>query len=179
MNVDEHVAGKAEKIKLLILDVDGVLTDGSLFFGPQGEEYKAFNSRDGHGIKLLLKSGVEVAVITARTSVAVTARMEGLGVKHIYQGQQDKRLAFNELRASLGLDTEECAYVGDDVIDLPVMTAVGLAIAVADAHPFVIEHSDCTTRLSGGRGAVREVIDMILFSQNNYQALYQPYLEKP
>ena len=153
---------KAARVRLLIFDVDGVLTDGSLFVGDDGQEYKAFNSRDGHGIKMLLKYGVEIAIITGRTSQVVEHRMANLGITHIYQGKLDKLPAYEELREKLGISAEETAYVGDDVVDLPVMRRVGLAIAVQDAHPLVRQHSHWQTPSAGGRGAARDVCEMLM-----------------
>ncbi|HYQ72926.1 MAG TPA: 3-deoxy-manno-octulosonate-8-phosphatase KdsC [Gammaproteobacteria bacterium] len=153
---------KAARIRLLIFDVDGVLTDGSLFVGDDGQEYKAFNSRDGHGIKMLLKYGVEVAIITGRTSQVVEHRMANLGITHVYQGKLEKLPAYEELRVKLGISPEETAYVGDDVVDLPVMRRVGLAIAVQDAHPLVRQHSHWQTPSTGGRGAARDVCEMLM-----------------
>ena len=153
---------KAARIRLLIFDVDGVLTDGSLFVGDDGQEYKAFNSRDGHGIKMLQKYGVEIAIITGRTSQVVEHRMANLGITHIYQGKLEKLPAYEELRKKLGISPEETAYVGDDVVDLPVMRRVGLAIAVQDAHPLVRQHSHWQTPSTGGRGAARDVCEMLM-----------------
>ena len=158
----KDILEKAARIRLLIFDVDGVLTDGSLFLGDDGQEYKAFHSRDGHGIKMLLSHGVEVAIITGRTSEVVKHRMANLGVRRLYQGQHDKTVAFQELLAELGMDAEQVAYVGDDVVDLPVMRRVGLAIAVQDAHPLVKKHAHWQTPNGGGRGAARDVCEMLL-----------------
>jgi 3-deoxy-D-manno-octulosonate 8-phosphate phosphatase (KDO 8-P phosphatase) len=156
---------KASRIRLLILDVDGVLTDGSLFVGDDGQEYKAFNSRDGHGIKMLQKHGVIVAIITGRTSKVVEHRMTNLGISHVYQGKLEKLPAYEELAAKLGIPAEATAYVGDDVVDLPVMRKVGLAIAVQDAHPLVQAHSHWQTPSRGGRGAARDVCEMLMEAQ--------------
>ncbi|MGD2137210.1 MAG: 3-deoxy-manno-octulosonate-8-phosphatase KdsC [Gammaproteobacteria bacterium] len=153
---------KASRIRLLIFDVDGVLTDGSLFVGDDGQEYKAFHSRDGHGIKMLQKYGVEVAVITGRTSRVVEHRMENLGITHVYQGRLEKLPAYRELVAALNVPEDSVAYVGDDVVDLPVMRRVGLAIAVQDAHPLVRRHSHWQTPSPGGRGAARDVCEMLM-----------------
>jgi len=161
----QDILGRARQIRLAIFDVDGVLTDGSLYFGDDGQEYKAFSSRDGHGMKMLQRSGVALAVITARTSQAVRIRMQGLGVEHVYQGRNDKLRAYEELKASLGLSDEQIAYVGDDVLDLPVMRRVGLAVAVADAHDLARRHSHCQTQSPGGRGAAREVCELIMEAQ--------------
>jgi 3-deoxy-D-manno-octulosonate 8-phosphate phosphatase (KDO 8-P phosphatase) len=163
-------------VKLVIFDVDGVLTDGGLFFGDDGQEYKSFNSKDGHGMRMLQKSGVVIGVITGRTSEVVRIRMENLGVEHVYQGKRDKLPAYVELRDKLGLRDEEVAYVGDDVVDLPIMRRVGLAIAVNDAHPFVLQHAHWQTPHRGGRGAARDVCEMVLEAQGNLQAELDSYL---
>ena len=167
---------KAARIRLLIFDVDGVLTDGSLFVGDDGQEYKAFNSRDGHGIKMLQKYGVEIAIITGRTSQVVEHRMANLGITHIYQGKLDKLPAYEELRKNLGISVEETAYVGDDVVDLPVMRRVGLAIAVQDAHPLVRQHSHWQTPSTGGRGAARDVCEMLMEAKGVLQDELGRYL---
>ena len=173
------IVERAKKVKVVIFDVDGVLTDGSLFIGDDGQEYKAFNSRDGHGLKMLQNSGVTVAIITGRTSEVVKFRMRDLGVKTIYQGQHDKTVAFKDMLEKLNVTAEECAYVGDDVVDLPVMGQVGFAIAVADAHPMVIEHSHWQTPHNGGRSAGRDVCEFIMDAQGNLAAELDTYLYKP
>lgn len=158
----QDILEKARRIRLLIFDVDGVLTDGSLFIGDDGQEYKAFNSRDGHGIKMLMGYGIEVAIITGRTSNVVEHRVKNLGITHVYQGQQDKLQAYRDLSEKLGIAHEEIAYVGDDVVDLPVMRRVGIAIAVQDAHALVRKHSHWQTPSPGGRGAARDVCEMLM-----------------
>ena len=168
---------KASQVRLLIVDIDGVLTDGGLHFDNRGEEYKTFNSLDGHGIRMLLDCGIEVAVITGRQSKIVNHRMGDLGVRHIYQGRRDKLPALEELLAACALDAEQLAYVGDDLPDLPVMQRVGFAIAVHNAHSFVKQHSDWVTTAPGGRGAVREVTDFILQSQSLLKDKQDSYLE--
>lgn len=172
----QEILTRASKIRLMIFDVDGVLTDGSLYIGDDGIEYKAFNVKDGLGMKLLQKSGVEVAIITAKQSNLVKIRMEGLGIKHLYQGQHKKLPAFESLRKQLGLDYDQVAYVGDDVIDLPVMRKVGLSIAVADAHALVKEHAHWQTRANGGKAAAREACEMIMQAQGNLERLLGEYL---
>ena len=172
----QDIQQKARQIKLVIFDVDGVLTDGSLFLGDDGQEYKAFNSRDGHGIKMLQATGVEIAIITGRSSEVVRIRMESLGIQHVYQGKRDKLPAYLELRDSLGLKDEEVAYAGDDVVDLPIMRRVGLAIAVNDAHPFVLQHAHWQTPSSGGRGAGRDVCELLMDAQGKLQAALESYL---
>jgi 3-deoxy-D-manno-octulosonate 8-phosphate phosphatase (KDO 8-P phosphatase) len=161
---------------LVIFDVDGVLTDGSLYFGDDGQEYKAFNSRDGHGMKMLQYSGVEIGIITGRTSDVVRHRMQNLGVEHVYQGKQEKLPAFEELRTKLGLQAHQIAYVGDDVVDLPIMRRVGLAIAVNDAHSLVKQHAHWLSPSPGGRGAAREVCEMIMEAQGTLKSALEHYL---
>jgi 3-deoxy-D-manno-octulosonate 8-phosphate phosphatase (KDO 8-P phosphatase) len=150
------------KIELVLLDVDGVLTDGRLFFSARGEAQKVFHVRDGHGIKLLMKSGVAVAVVSGRRSAAVTARMRELGVAHLVQGCADKVETLRELAKRLGVDPLACACLVDDTPDLPLMTAVGFAAAVADAHPLVLSAAHWVSALPGGAGAVRELADRLL-----------------
>jgi len=168
---------KAKKLKLLILDVDGVLTDGKLFFDNQGNEYKSFHARDGHGIKLLRQTGVEVAVISGRKSASVALRMQNLGIEHVYQGHEHKVAAFNEIIEKLAITPEQAAHVGDDVLDLPVMIRAGLAIAVNDANFAVKQRADWVTTLPGGQGAVREVCDFIMQAQGTFDSVLSTYLE--
>jgi 3-deoxy-D-manno-octulosonate 8-phosphate phosphatase (KDO 8-P phosphatase) len=170
---------RAERIELLALDVDGVLTDGRLFLGDNGVEYKAFFSRDGHGIKLLMGAGVEVAVITGRSSKVVANRMSALGVKRVHQGKDRKRPVFDAMLRELGLDATRAAYVGDDLVDLPVMRACGLAVAVADADPRVRAAAHWSTTSPGGRGAVREVCELILAARGALDSALEPWLENP
>ncbi len=167
---------KIKALKLLILDVDGVLTDGRLFFDQQGQEYKCFHARDGHGIKLLRQSGVEVAVISGRKSASVALRMQSLGVEHVYQGHENKRQAFQEILQILQLKPEQAAHVGDDVLDLPIMTQAGFAVAVADANFAVKQYADWCTEASGGQGAVREVCDLIMQVQGTFESVLKTYL---
>jgi 3-deoxy-D-manno-octulosonate 8-phosphate phosphatase (KDO 8-P phosphatase) len=163
--VSTQVMAKAEKIRLLILDVDGVLSDGLIYMGNSGEELKAFNVRDGYGVRCALTSDIEVAIITGRKAKLLEDRCETLGIMHLYQGQSDKLLAYRELLTKLDLQPEQVAYVGDDLIDWPVMAEIGLSVAVADAHPLLIPRADYVTRIAGGRGAVREVCDLLLLAQ--------------
>jgi 3-deoxy-D-manno-octulosonate 8-phosphate phosphatase (KDO 8-P phosphatase) len=149
-------------IRLLVLDVDGVLTDGRLYFGPRGEALKVFDVRDGYGLTALQRAGVAVAVISGRRSSAVSARCRELKVAHVYQGVDDKLTAFERLRARLRLARAACACVGDDLPDVPLMNAVALSFAVADAHPAARRAAAVVTRHGGGRGAVREVCDLLL-----------------
>lgn len=149
-------------IRLVAFDVDGVLTDGRFYLSDDGVESKAFNTQDGYGIRQLLKSGVAVAVISGRSSIAVATRMAELGVQHVIQGCTDKVLALDETIGALDIAAKECAYVGDDVPDLPLLNYVGFSIAVANAVPTVLEQCDYTTSASGGSGAVREICELVL-----------------
>jgi 3-deoxy-D-manno-octulosonate 8-phosphate phosphatase (KDO 8-P phosphatase) len=173
----QDIMQKAANIRLVIFDVDGVLTDGSLFLGDDGQEYKAFNSRDGHGMKMLQASGVDIGIITGRTSKVVEYRMESLGIRHVYQGQLDKLPAFEELLQHLGLTPEQVAYVGDDVVDLPILIRAGLAIAVQDAHNLVKQHSHWITPSPGGRAAARDVCELIMQAQGTLENQLNRYLQ--
>lgn len=166
----------AKQIKLLIMDVDGVLTDGRIFITASGEELKAFNTLDGHGLKMLQSTGVQLAIITGRAAPGVAHRARGLGIDHYYEGVHDKRGVFAELLAKTGLQAEQCAYIGDDVVDLPVMSRVGFAVAVPDAPSFVRQHAHFVTGSQGGCGAVRELCELILQAQGNYERLMAAYL---
>jgi 3-deoxy-D-manno-octulosonate 8-phosphate phosphatase (KDO 8-P phosphatase) len=157
-----RAATALKDIRLLILDVDGVLTDGRLYFGPKGEALKVFHVRDGHGIKLLMASGVQVAAFSGRRSAAVAARFRELGVPTVVQGCSDKLAALRKLTGRLKVDPLQCACIVDDTPDLPLMSAVGLAAAVADAHPIVKSAAHWISSASGGTGAVRELCDALL-----------------
>ncbi len=172
----EQIKTRAQKIKLVIFDVDGVLTDGRLFYGDDGQEYKAFQSRDGHGMKMLQKSGVEIALITGRTSEVVNHRAKNLGIQHVYQGQLQKLPAFNALLERLKFTADEVAYVGDDVVDLPVMLRVGLAITVSDGHELAKKHAHLITQQAGGQGAAREICEFIMRAQGTWDNLIQEYI---
>ncbi len=172
----QDIIAKAKNIKLVIFDVDGVLTDGSIIIGDDGEEYKAFHSRDGHGMRLLQFTGVEIAIITGRTSNVVEHRMNNLGINHVFQGQQVKLPAYEQLMERLNLTPEQCAYVGDDWVDLAIMNRVGLAIAVQDAAPLVKKHAHWTTPANGGKGAAREVCELIMEAQNTLEDQIERHL---
>lgn len=174
----QDILDKAKAIKLVIFDVDGVLTDGSLFLGDGGEEYKAFNSRDGHGMKMLQSTGIKIGIITGRTSDVVEHRMRSLGIEHVYQGKLDKLPAFEELCQQTGLAPEQIAYVGDDVVDLPILVRVGLAIGVQDAHPLVKQHSHWLSPSNGGRGAARDVCELILHAQGHLDDMLNQYISR-
>lgn len=149
-------------IRLLVLDVDGVLTDGRLYYGPRGEEGKSFHVRDGYGIKAVLAAGITVAVISGRRSQAVARRCRELGIRHVHQGIADKAASLARLAAQLGVPPHQIACVGDDRPDLPLLAQAGLAVAVADAHPEALALAHRRTRFAGGAGAVREVCDWLL-----------------
>lgn len=156
---------RAKKIKLIIFDVDGVMTNGSLYLNDDGQELKAFNSLDGHGMKMLRLSGVELAIITGRTSRSVELRARNLGIDLFFQGVADKAQKFAELIAARGLDAAAAAYMGDDVVDLPVLRRCGLALTVPEAPLLVRQHADYVTRARGGRGAAREACELIMHAQ--------------
>jgi 3-deoxy-D-manno-octulosonate 8-phosphate phosphatase (KDO 8-P phosphatase) len=159
---DTLLVDRAARIRMLVLDVDGVLTDGRLYFDNRGNEMKAFCTRDGLGMRALQSHGTTLALITGRQSDIVSHRAAQLGVKHVYQGRNDKLNAFNELLSDTGMDEQQVCYVGDDWIDIPVLDRVGLAVTVADADPVVKDRVHWVTSRCGGYGAVREVCDLIL-----------------
>ena len=152
----------AAGIELVVFDVDGVFTDGRLYYSAEGETLKVFHVHDGQGVKRLLKAGVQVAVISGRESAAVARRMRDLGIVHVFQGDEDKLPVFERLLREFGLDAKRAACVGDDLPDLPLMQRVGLAVTVPNAHPAVLAKAQMVTRARGGEGAVREVCDLIL-----------------
>jgi 3-deoxy-D-manno-octulosonate 8-phosphate phosphatase (KDO 8-P phosphatase) len=168
---------RAGRIRLMIFDVDGVLTDGSLHYGPAGEAIKSFNVLDGLGIKLLRQSGVATAIITARNSEIVAKRAGDLGIDHVQQGVHDKKTAFEQLLQLTKLQAEDSGFVGDDLIDLPVLSRVGFAASVANGHVEVRTRAHYVTRAKGGEGAVREVCDFILRAQGKYETALAPYLK--
>lgn len=168
---------KLKNIKLLAMDVDGVLTDGSMIFGPDGDT-KVFNVHDGLGINLALTSGLEIAWITGNVSPAVLKRAKSLGVTEIYQGARFKSAVLKEIAAAKGLQIEEIAYIGDDLNDLPAIDVAGVGIAVANAVAEVKAAADIVTEKAGGHGAIREVIEMILKSQNRWEEGIQAFLDK-
>jgi 3-deoxy-D-manno-octulosonate 8-phosphate phosphatase (KDO 8-P phosphatase) len=161
---------QAARIRLLVLDVDGVLTDGQLHYDADGREAKIFNVKDGYGIKRAAATGITIAVISGRKSRPVEARMSELGIEHVRLGQDDKLTALNEIIDELSIPLSEVACVGDDLPDLPIMEAAALGVAVADAHPVIVEKSDWCTRLGGGRGAVREVCDFLIAAKKGSPA---------
>jgi len=176
VRIDAALKERAANIRMLILDVDGVLTDGKLYFDHNGNESKAFNTRDGMGMKALQRVGIEVAVITGRKSEAVALRMAQLGIKHVYQGREDKLNAFLELLKITGLDAQQICFAGDDWIDLPILMRVGLAVSVADAEERVKQQSHWITPSNGGDGAAREICNLILAAQEKDQTILDEIL---
>lgn len=175
--MQDDAVTRAARVKLMIFDVDGILTDGSLHYGPDGESIKTFNVLDGHGIKLLQQSGVMTVIISARKSLIVARRAADLGIQHLFQGVHDKRSAFELLLADTRIDADACGFIGDDVIDLPILLRVGFAASVPNAHAEVKSRVHYVTQASGGRGAARELCDFILRAQGNYEAALAPYLQ--
>jgi len=167
---------RAAKIRLMIFDVDGILTDGSLHFGADGEALKTFNVLDGQGIRLLQNAGIATAIISARQSPIVARRAADLGITHVRQGIHDKKTAFLRLLDELNIPADECGFIGDDVIDLPVLTRVGFAASVPNGHAEVRQRVHHVTTASGGKGAAREVCDFILRAQNKYDSVLAEYL---
>lgn len=166
----------AKNIKLLVLDVDGVLTDGQLYFNNEGLEAKAFNTLDGHGIKMLKRTGIEVGIITGRTSKLVPKRAEALGIQLVTQGREDKLDALKEMASQFGCDLKQIAFMGDDLPDLPAMLSAGLAFTLPTAHPELIKRSHWQSERGGGQGAVREACDLIMKAQNSYDDMIARYL---
>ena len=165
LSVSEALLSQLRRVRLLILDVDGVLTDGRLFYAPDGMELKAFHVQDGSAIKRLKAAAIPIAVISGRTSAAVSRRVAELGIDHLYAGVEDKAAALSELQRKTNIDANAMAHVGDDLADLPLFERVGMAVAVANAHPALIACANYVTIASGGLGAVREVCDLLLFAQ--------------
>lgn len=163
------VLQRASAVRLLVCDVDGVFSDGRIYLGNNGEELKAFHTRDGYGVKALQGTGVEVAVITGRSSQIVNSRMAALGIRHVIQGCHDKAAALSALLAELQLPASACAYMGDDLIDWPAMALAGLALCVADGHPLLARRSHYISQCRGGFGAVREACDLLMFAQGTLE----------
>jgi 3-deoxy-D-manno-octulosonate 8-phosphate phosphatase (KDO 8-P phosphatase) len=174
--IPSEVIERAKIVRLVIFDVDGVLTDGSLFIGDDGQEYKAFNSKDGHGIKMMMRNGVDGAIITGRTSRVVEHRMADLGLTNVRQGCAEKLPVYEEMIAELGLSEEQTAFIGDDIVDLPIMLRAGLAVATHDAHPMVKRYSHWITPSNGGCGAARDLAEMLMYAQGTYESEMLKYL---
>jgi 3-deoxy-D-manno-octulosonate 8-phosphate phosphatase (KDO 8-P phosphatase) len=170
-------AERASTIRLMAFDIDGVMTDGHLYFTPTGEELKAFHSRDGVGVKMLQSAGVQVAIVTGRTSRVVELRAQNLGISLVLQGIEDKRAALATLARELGLDLSRTGYMGDDVVDLKVMRACGFSASVPDGHSLARNAADYVTLAAAGAGAVREVCEFILRAQGRLDDALRPYLE--
>ncbi len=167
----QTVVSRAAAVRLMILDVDGVLTDGRLYYGPQGEAMKAFDVRDGHGLKLMREGGIDVAILTARSSQIVATRMRELGIERVHQGATDKVAGFERLLADTGVNEQACGYIGDDWPDLAVLARVGFAATVADAVPEVRESAHWVASRPGGQGAVRELAQYLLRAQGRFETL--------
>ncbi|MDX1802337.1 MAG: HAD hydrolase family protein [Marinobacter sp.] len=175
----DNLVARAQSIRLLALDVDGVMTDGTLLFSALGDELKAFNILDGLGIKQLMAAGIEVAVITGRQSPLTARRAGDLGIRHLLQGREDKGVALTTLARELNLDATEIAYMGDDLPDLPAIRYANLGVTVPNGHWFVRQHADFCTRARGGEGAVRELSDLILSAQGKLSSALDDYLQGP
>ncbi|WAC45316.1 3-deoxy-manno-octulosonate-8-phosphatase KdsC [Pseudomonas sp. SL4(2022)] len=174
--INTELTQRAQTIKLAVFDVDGVLTDGKLYFLVDGSEFKTFNTLDGHGIKMLINSGVHTAIISGRKTPVVERRAQNLGIQHLYQGREDKLVVLDELLSELGLTYDQVAYLGDDLPDLPVMRRVGLGMAVASANGFVRQHAHGITQARGGEGAAREFCELIMRAQGTLEAAQAAYL---
>ena len=164
-----NVLEKAKKIRMLILDVDGVMTDGGIIYSNSGEELKSFHVRDGTGIKMLIREGIKVVIISGRRSRSVDYRAQELGIKEVYQGVKDKVEVFKEILKKYKIDPQQVGFVGDDLIDIPLLLRVGFSAVVADAIEEVKQNVDYITKNPGGRGAVREICDLILKSQGKWE----------
>ena len=167
-DVPHEVQTRAAQIRLALFDVDGVLTDGRLHYSAEGEQVKVFHALDGHGLKMLQTAGIEVGVISARASDALRIRLADLGIRHCHLGVKDKLAVFESLIKDLSLKGKQCAFTGDDVVDLPVMSQCGLKFSVQNGHFIVRDIADWVTPQAGGQGAVRAICDVLLYSQNNY-----------
>jgi 3-deoxy-D-manno-octulosonate 8-phosphate phosphatase (KDO 8-P phosphatase) len=174
---EKKLLGIASNIRLVIFDVDGVLTDGGIILDNKGNEFKSFNVRDGHGIKMLIRAGVTVAMITGRYSKVVERRARELGIKEVYQRYHDKRIAYRNLIEKYSLDPEEIAYIGDDIVDLPLLKMSGFSVSVADADEETKIASMMITKNKGGRGAAREVCDFILKAKGLWEGIVDGYSE--
>ena len=174
--MQQELLQRARGVKLAIFDVDGVLTDGRLYFLVDGSEFKTFNTLDGHGIKMLIASGVRTAIISGRKTPIVERRAQNLGIQHLYQGREDKLVVLDELLGQLNLNYAQVAYLGDDLPDLPVIRRVGLGMAVASADAFVRENAHGVTQARGGEGAAREFCELIMRAQGTLDSIQATYL---
>lgn len=173
--IDQELLERAKDIRLLILDVDGVLTDGSIILDNNGNELKSFHVRDGHGIKMLQKVGIEIAIITGRRADVVERRASELGIQHVYQGALNKAAAYADLQEKTGIPASAIACVGDDIVDIPLLRRAALSVAVADATEETRAAAAYVTKARGGRGAVREVCDLILKATGKWDQLLNAY----
>ena len=173
--LNNNLRAQMKRIKLFATDVDGILSEGTVVYGSDGSEHKSFHIQDGLGLKLLQNSGVEIAIITGRVSAMVERRARELGIRHLVQGREDKLEALEGLASELNLGISECAYAGDDLPDLAAIVAAGVGFTVADAHPVVRQNADLITKLGGGRGAVREMCELVLDAKGELQNIYQRY----
>jgi 3-deoxy-D-manno-octulosonate 8-phosphate phosphatase (KDO 8-P phosphatase) len=173
----QAILERAKKIKVVVFDVDGVMTDGGLGLGDDALEFKTFHSHDGLGMKMLRKTGIRMAIVTGRTSQVVIKRAENTGIEHIYQGAEDKLEAFNALLNKMNVNADECVFMGDDVIDIPPIRRAGLGITVPHAMPLVKDYAHYVTTLQAGRGAVREVCEIIMKAQGTFDGQMAQYLK--
>jgi 3-deoxy-D-manno-octulosonate 8-phosphate phosphatase (KDO 8-P phosphatase) len=171
-----NAAARAKRVRMMVFDVDGVMTDGGLWYGPEGEQLKAFNTLDGHGLKLLAASGVEAAILSGRSSRALDRRAADLGIRHVITGVEDKRAGLQDLLGRAGVDAAAAGYMGDDIVDLPAMRRCAFACAPAGAHLLVRRHSHYVARAQGGKGAVREVCEFVMRAQGTLARAWAPYL---
>ncbi len=176
--LEKAILEKAKHIRLVIFDVDGVLTTGELHYGQKGNELKIFHVHDGQGMKFLLQTGVQIGIITARHSDMTTQRMDDLGITYVYQDQADKVVAYEDLKQKLKLTDQQIAYIGDDLADLPLIRRAGLGITVANGIPILQQHAAWVTKAKGGEGAAREVCELIMQAQGSYQTIIQSYLDR-
>jgi 3-deoxy-D-manno-octulosonate 8-phosphate phosphatase (KDO 8-P phosphatase) len=173
--ISARVREKARRIKLLLLDVDGVLTDGKIVMDRRGDEIKYFDARDGQGIRLVQRAGIRVGIVSGRSSAAVRHRARDLGIELLYQRAEDKLAVYAKIKHATGFSDREIAYAGDDLVDLPLLRRVGLAITINDGWPDLRRHCDYVTRASGGRGAVREIAELLLKAQGKWTKISRQY----
>ncbi len=167
---------RAKRIKVMVFDVDGVMTNGGLGLGDDGQEYKFFHSHDGLGLKLIRKTGIRIAIVTGRTSDLVLKRAENIKAEHVHQGVEDKLLAFEEIVKAMNVNMDECVFMGDDVIDIPPMRRCALGVTVPHAMPLVKQYADYITSKEAGHGAIREVCELIMRAQGTFDAQMAPFL---
>ncbi len=174
--MSDEIKERAKKIKLVLMDVDGVMTDGKIVFASNGVEAKQFDAKDGVGIKLAQRVGIKIGLITGRTSEAVSRRAQELDIEEVHQGQRQKIIVYDEILKRLSLKDEDICFIGDDVVDIPIMKRVGLPVAVADAHTDILPFAIYRTSCRGGQGAIREVIDIVIRAQGKWEEMMKRYL---